>query len=159
MHMPLTSLYLMRPKSEYEVYSIRRRTVSTERIRSMSIFTTHHCSSANRVAIIPAPVHRHNSENVFSSTASRQEQRRSFCGSAVHEPSPRLVAAFDRSWFPNSGVSGVILKAALPIRPSPLIAIAVMWSSHSSPFRRPEASSSTTSLSTSAWLCCSSAAL
>lgn len=50
MHMPLTSLYLMRPKSEYEVYSIRR-TVSTERIRSMSIFTTHHCSSANRAAI------------------------------------------------------------------------------------------------------------
>ena len=150
MHMPLTSLYLMRPKSEYEVYSIRR-TVSTERIRSMSIFTTHHCSSANRVAIdIPAPVHCHNSENVFSSTPSRQEQRRSF---------RRLVAVFDHSWFPNAGVSGVILKAALPIRPSPLIAIAVMWSSHSSPFRRPEASSSTTSLSTSAWLCCLSAAL
>ncbi len=150
MHMPLTSLYLMRPKSEYEVHPSAALSPLSAFAPCPSLQLITVLPPIGRRSIIPAPVHRHNSENVFSSTASRQEQRRSF---------RRLVAVFDHSWFPNAGVSGVILKAALPIRPSPLIAIAVTWSSHSSPFRRPEASSSTTSLSTSAWLCCSSAAL
>jgi hypothetical protein len=105
MHMPLTCLYLMRPKSEYEVHPSAALSPLSAFAPCPSLQLITVLPPIGRRSIIPAPVHRHNSENVFSSTPSRQEQRRSFCGSAVHDPSCRLVAVFDRSWFPNSGVS------------------------------------------------------